>query len=343
MQIKAVLLVINALLITLVAAQTPPAPQNVDRVLRFAHTGSEQGFQEIATLIRSMTDIRKLSFEETPKGLAVSGTPGQVALAEWLFYELDQSGDRQLPWREYRISDDGTDSVRLFYLKHSRKPEQLQEVATVVRTTAEIRRLFTCNGPNAIAARGTAEQMRLAEWLVNRLDQPSAQPLRPAAVPYQMSNTGRDVVTVFYLPHVEAGQALQETAVIVRLLADMRWVFLCNATKAMTVRGSAEQIKLAEWLVNEFNQPADREGLQRDKQPHAACEYRFPGSSDDLVRVFHLARTQAPPRLQDIATRVRVGSQVRRIFTFTNGPAIALRGTSNQLAQAQRLVKEHDQ
>jgi general secretion pathway protein D len=65
--------------------------------------------------------------------------------------------------------------VRVFYLQNITKVQDLQEVATAVRSVTDIRRFFTYNGQNALLVRGTADQMALAEKLISDLDKPLAE------------------------------------------------------------------------------------------------------------------------------------------------------------------------
>ena len=107
--------------------------------------------------MRGITDIQQVSVDAAQKSLVLRGSAGQVAPAEWLFYELDKPADRPaLPLEsqsptthEYRLPGGVDDVLRVFYLTHTGTPRELQEVATAVRSTADIRRLFTCNPSRA--------------------------------------------------------------------------------------------------------------------------------------------------------------------------------------------------
>lgn len=65
--------------------------------------------------------------------------------------------------------------VQVFYLKNVTKVQQLQEIATAVRSLTDIRRTFTYNEQNAILVRGTQDQVALAEKLIHDLDKPRAE------------------------------------------------------------------------------------------------------------------------------------------------------------------------
>ncbi|MGH9720247.1 MAG: hypothetical protein ACRD8O_08545 [Bryobacteraceae bacterium] len=162
-------LVITALFAAAAFGQ-PAADANQDRVFRFTHTGTVQDIQEIAATIRSMADIRQLSADTTQKTLTLRGTTAQVGLAEWLFYEFDKPASRPAPspgsaTREYRLSDGGEDVTRVFQLQHTQSAQGLQEVATLVRSMTDIRRLFIYTAPKMMALRGTEAQVKFAEWL----------------------------------------------------------------------------------------------------------------------------------------------------------------------------------
>ncbi len=66
-------------------------------------------------------------------------------------------------------------AVQVFYLTNLTTPQELQEISTVLRTVADIKKVFTYSSMNAIIARGTPDQILLAEKLVNDLDKPKSE------------------------------------------------------------------------------------------------------------------------------------------------------------------------
>jgi len=135
----------------------PPAPASLDRVLHFTHAETDQQLQEIATDIRGITAIPQLSIDTTLKTLTIHGTAAEIATAEWLLNQLDESAPAQRPQNpaahEYQLSAD--DIVRVFHLANAPTPKMLQEIATDVRSIADIRRLFTYNKTSAMTVRAT--------------------------------------------------------------------------------------------------------------------------------------------------------------------------------------------
>lgn len=65
--------------------------------------------------------------------------------------------------------------VKVFYLKNVTSVQEFQEIVTAVRSITDIRRMFTYNAQNAIMARGTPDQIALAEKLFHDLDKPKAE------------------------------------------------------------------------------------------------------------------------------------------------------------------------
>src|SRR5258708_27866030 len=122
----------------------------------------------------------------------------------------------------------------------------------MVRSIRDTRRMFTYNGPKAVAMRGTVDQAALAEWLFSELD----KVVHDSAVhEYRMSGTAENVVRVFYLPHSGTVQHFQEIATSIRTTTQIRRAFTYNAPRALTLRGTAAQIAQANQLIQERDQP----------------------------------------------------------------------------------------
>ena len=325
---KAILLLVAAGVFVQTSAET------LDQVLHFTHAETDHQLQEIATDIRGITEIPQVSVDTAQRTLTLHGTAVQIALGEWLLNHWENPSQQP---HEYRLS--GDDIVHIFFLAHSGTVQHLQEAATDIRAIADIRRLFTYNAPSAITLRGTAAQIALSEWLVSELDQPANQPPRtPAPHVYHLSGTVEDVVRIFYTTHTGTPQDLQEMATDVRTLGNFRRLFIYNGPSALILRGTGAEMALAEWLVNQLDQPANQP--PQAPTPH---EYRPSGTVDDLVRVFFLTHARSPQHLQQIATEVRTTAEINRIFAYTALSSLVARGTAAQIALADRLIAERDQ
>jgi len=179
MRTKAIELTLVVLFASAAFGQAP-GEQSVNRVFHFTRTETAQGFQEIATVMRTVAGIRQLSVVTAPGVLALRGTADQIALAEWLFNELDKLAAGQPVQQvqnsivhEYRVPRSSDDVVQVFYLTHTQTAQDLQEIVTAIRVIADIQRIFQCNVPRTLALRGTAAQTALAQWLVDELDKSS--------------------------------------------------------------------------------------------------------------------------------------------------------------------------
>jgi len=225
--------------------------QDRDRVFYLTHSPTIQQFQEVATVIRTMTDIREAKLDNEQKSVTLHASVAQVALAEWLFNELDNPAVQPAVLHEYRVPGATDDVVRLFYLTQTPSVQDFQEVATVVRTIVGFTRAFTYNEARAYVVRGTAAQIGLAEWLLKRLD-PTAN---SSSSEYRMSGTNDDVIQVLYLTGTPNVQDFQKAATTIREATKIQRVFTYSAPRAVALRGTADQIATAERMAKQFEKP----------------------------------------------------------------------------------------
>lgn len=328
-----------ALAIASLASAQQGADANVDRLLHFTSTESAQEFQEISTVTSKIADIQQPTVDTAEKALALHGTAAQIALAEWLFTRLDRpvvAGKHQ-----YQVSNSGDDVVQIFYLRNTETMQRLQEVATTVRSIGDIRRLFTYNALRAVVMRSTPEQAELAEFLFAEIDKPAiergpSQQSGSSVTHIYRPDSAEGVVRVFYLPNTKTVQNFQQLVTTVRSVTNVRRMFTYNAPRAVVMRSTAEEVELTEWLFNELDKPAN----SQDTGPH---EYRLTNASDDVVRVFYLTHFQTVQSLNEIARQAESLTHQRRALPYNPAGAVVVRGTTGELAQAGRLIKELDQ
>jgi hypothetical protein len=324
-------------------AQTKTA----DRVFQFQHTDTVQKFMEVATLIHRITGIGRVTTDENEKSLELRGTAEELTLADWLFQQLDQPqlddpNNKSTAVHEYTMDSGSENVVRIFYLTNTPTVQTFQEVATLIRTTADIRRVLTYNAPRAMVVRGTVDQVALAAWLVKAIDQSASS---GDSVEYRMPATsdprGETVVRLFHIAHAASIQDFQEVATAIRTIADIRRVFTYNEPRIFVARGTAEQIVLVKWLVQQMDQPAMGQSGAMTGQTSAAYDYPNPYDAANIVRIFYL-RSSTVQDFQQTATQIRSKTGIRRVFTYNAPRAMAVRGTVDQVAMADRMVKELD-
>jgi hypothetical protein len=324
MPTRAIAFAVTSLFASIAFGQTP-AEQSVDRTFYFTQAKTAQEFQETAVAIRGITNIRDAVLDPTKMSLALRGTADQIALAQWLYNELDQTTSTTS--REYRVPSNSDDIVRVFYLTKVQSPQELVEASTLVRSIANIRQAFIDMARRAVVIRATSSEVALSDWLFAELDKPSLGQ-------YQASDgrNGENVVRVFYLKHAATEQDFMEAVTLTRSIANLRQVFTYTSQRSVAMRGTAGQLALAEWLINQIDKPA--------KEQTAAVEYNVPESRDDVVRVFYVTRAGSPQDLMTIAKRIQTEANVPRPFVYGAPKAIAVRGTSEQVALAEQLSRQ---
>jgi hypothetical protein len=311
--------------------------QDTARVFHLHHIVTEPELNDFATLVRTIADIPQVAADSAQKTLSVHGTASQIAIAEFLFTELDRQTVPDSVSQEFRVSNSADDIVRLFFLPNAGTVQSIQEVATTVRTIAEIRRVFTYTTPKVLALRGTADQIATAAFLVHELDQP-ADAKRTDSRQYQMidpTNHGETAVRVFYLPYTSTIQQFQEVATLTRTIGEVRRIFTYNAPRALIVRGTPDQIAFTAWIVGELGKPVT--------PGTASTTYQYPSNDhngENLVRVFYIKDVPTIPAFQQLATQLRTTTQMRRVFTYNESKAIALRGNEAQLALAEQMLQD---
>ncbi|HEV2202393.1 MAG TPA: cohesin domain-containing protein [Bryobacteraceae bacterium] len=85
------------------------------------------------------------------------------------------------------------DVVRVFYITNATSVQEFQEIATAIRTVAEIRRVFTYNAQRAMIVRDTVDKVALAEKLVHDLDKPKSEVVVDVLVLQANSERTRDL------------------------------------------------------------------------------------------------------------------------------------------------------
>jgi hypothetical protein len=308
-------------------ATTAFGQQLQEKTFRFNHIREVREIQEVATLIRAVGELKYLTTNTEQPSVWIKGTPAQIAMSEWLVTEVDSAPNKSPVTREYRTPGTADDIVRVFYLSDFKTPQELQEAATLVRAITEIPRLFTLTVPRAIVARGTAEQMKAAEWILPDFTRSGSDTVGRE---HRMTGVSEGVVRIFHLKPTLAIQELQEVATLVRSISEIRRLFTFNPTRAIAVRGTPEQIQLAQWLVTQLDKPAASTSAPGD----------FRMLNGDIVKIFYLPSAESPAQLQQIAVKVRQTTAVPRLFTYNAPKAMAIRGTSTQIEEAARMVKE---
>ena len=229
------------------------------RLFYFTHGETPQDTQEFVNMIRTTAAIQRIFPYAAQRTIALRGTPDEIALAEWLFSRLDKPADPQTARTatyEFPQPSGGVEAVRVFYFTHDETPEDLQRMISLIRTTADIQRIYPYVTRRAIALRGSAAQIALAEWLFGELDKDVTPQTKRTEAYERLAAGGRsDAVRLFFFARNETPHDLQEIIQLIRTTADIQRMAPYGPRRAIALRGTPAQIALAEWLFGKLSTP----------------------------------------------------------------------------------------
>ena len=299
------------------------------RVFQLAQKETPEDLAEIATVLRSTGDIKQVTVDAAKDTVTVDGTAEQIALAEWLIGKLDVPAKGPFTGvLEFRAPR-GDDVTGVLYAANAATPVDLQEIATTLRSVADVRRLFVYNARKAVVARDTGPKILLSAWLMDQLNQP-AKAVPTGVQEYKLP--GDDVARVFYLASPHTPQELQEIVTLIRSVGEVQRLFVNNARHAIAMRAPAERIALADWLVSKLDRPS-HEGSGPDS-------YTALTGSWNAVRIFYLPEKLSPEERQKAVSQVRTNAGTQRMFVYNKLAALAVRGTASQVETAQKALEE---
>jgi hypothetical protein len=310
--------------------------QSSDKVFYFTHLDTPQAMQEVLNAVRSIGDIRDVSLDTAKRSLTVKGTADQIAIAGWLSAELDKSGTAP-GTRDFPFSDPRTPLAQIIYLSHVDKPRDLQEIVNAVRSVTDIARCFPMNQQKAIVMRGSPAQVKAADWLLGELDQPAGPQTSGSTHEYRLlaadwvTRSGDLVLQVAAVTHLGTPQALQEATNLIRGMADIQRCFPIYPRMVLVIRGSDDQISLANWLLKELDGP----GGQGTK------EFKAVGPGSQVAQVAYV-NAATPQSLLETVNEIRSQTKMQHVFPFNPQRALALRGTADQLARAQQVIQSRN-
>jgi type II secretory pathway component GspD/PulD (secretin) len=317
-------------LIALLAVTGLAQPAVTSRTFTFAHTQDQRHIQEMFNMIRGIAEVKDASVDPAQRTMTVAGNPDQLTLITWLFTELDRPASRpqSLQVRDNTFNDPSAPSVKIFYPANLATAQQVQEVINGVRSIAEVQRCMALSGPGAVVIRATSEQAALAEWIVAELDR-SMSGKRPAGKrEYSYPDTlyppdrRATAVRIYYPAAVATPVDIQEMVNGIRSVADAQRVVAFSATGAIIQRTAPAQADLTDWLVKELDQAST--GVR---------EYRY---AEGTVRATVLPKGAD---LSSTVAKLRESTGMRRVVALSRQRTIVMRGTAEQLAAAEPLLR----
>jgi hypothetical protein len=224
------------------------------RLFYLTHGEAREETQEFANVIRTVTEIQRVSVYGDRATIALRGTSNQVALAEWLLNRLDKPVDPQgaKPAAfDTPGSGGAVDAVRVFYFTHD-EAGNYEHAANLIRTLADVQRIGWYYPRNAIVLRGTPAQVALTEWIFAEVDKIVTPPVARTEAHEQPGSGGAvDAVRIFFFAHNESNRELDEIVNMIRSMTEVPRICSYPPRRAIALRGTPAQTALAEWLIGE--------------------------------------------------------------------------------------------
>jgi len=219
--------------------------------VKVVNVPSGQAMQEMATVLRTVIDIPKLTVN--PANFILEGTTAQLDAAEWVIHQLDKPAGfkpTDAAVREFRLPPETRGPViRVYYLSDP-GIKTLQEELTILRAVIDVQKAFQYSPLQALVYRDLDSDTEDVEWLLHALE------AHVTSVPHRLLvGRPRDLVRVFALPPETTARQLFDTLAKLRMppVSDMK-VFARSVPPAIAVRGTQEQLEEAEKVIAGGNQ-----------------------------------------------------------------------------------------
>jgi hypothetical protein len=226
--------------------------------------------------------------------------------------------------------------TRTFDFANKPSANGLTEVATLLRVVGKVDKASVDAATSAVTVTGTPDELAMAGWMIRNLDQPS-----PSPDPYLVAGKSDDGIRMFHLARAGAAsaRAVQEVLTVIRTVGDIQKIFFYMDHSDLVVRGAANELALAEFLIKAVDQTPDPQRTAMTMSP----EYHYTwGRGTDTVRVFYLAHSSQPQQIQEILTNLRTVLDVQKVFSFTPLPALVLRSSPQIVAASEWMIRSLD-
>jgi len=128
------------------------------RVNYLTNGATQQGTQQIMTVLRMVGIIQKVFVYTDLHALTLRGPASEIARCEWLIQQLAQPAAQGTQVYETPNADDVT---RIFFLSNA-TPQALIAAVTSIKAETHIQQAYQLTQPSAIVVRGTSDQIAAA-------------------------------------------------------------------------------------------------------------------------------------------------------------------------------------
>ncbi len=332
----------RAAAILVLACSFVHAQSQTTQTFHFPATDGVAAMQSTVNALRSVLELTNVAFDPAAQTTTVVATPGDIALAEWLFTEMELPA--LSPGDTLRVDQNPgpsgpSDRLFVYRLANMNSVEMVnqlqgfQNVVNLVRVLPQLSKVFP-RAPNfAIAVRGSEDQLALVTWLLQQLDQPIAVPGAKADQKFQSNVAGSSDVRVLYFAHALTEAQQMPVINAVRTVPELTRVFPATSKGALAVAGSADRVAMAEWLFQLLDAAAPQTTYSAS-QPYALT----PGL--DVAQVFYLPAWLTDQAFTESVNHARQAASITHAFPDAPARAFAVRGTPAQLAQAAQVLEQ---
>jgi hypothetical protein len=314
-------------------AHAQTAPTTVTGTFRFTTPQIQQSLNEAVTIIRTVAAVPQVSVDAATAVLTFSGPADAVNFAEWILPQIDKvAGDETL--HEYRLPSG--DIGRVNFVSNVQRTQQMQELLTVLRTVADVQKIFNFTSNQAIVLRGPEWEIAFAEWIIDQINQPVRQ--QPDTTPREFMIGGPDFrgmghgARINFVANMKSQLQIQELLTVLRTVGDVMKVFSYTSSPALVLRAGDTDLQRAEWIIQQLDLSA--------VQPPGAKAFTAP-VGDDVTRIFYLRNT-TPQWLHSAVTGIHSELNIKKIFSTTSPANIVVRGTTDQIASAVAWMTAHN-
>ncbi len=132
-------------------------------------------------------------------------------------------------------------------------------------------------------------------------------------------------------------QQMFEFTTAVRAISDIRTLFANTENHTLSLTASSPQIAFVEWFFKALADHASSgQGAVSNALNYASTE------GDIAARLVFLVEVKEGAPLNNVAVQVRQATEIRRLFSLNGPRAIIVRGTDEQMKQADQLIRQLD-
>jgi hypothetical protein len=212
----------------------------------------------------------------------------------------------------------------------------MQELLTILRTVADVQKIFTFTSNQAIVLRGPDWQVAFAEWIIDQINQPVQQ--KPDTTSREFTVGGPDFrglghgARVNFLANMKSQPQTQELLTVLRTVGDVQKVFSYSTGPALVFRAGDTDLQRAEWIIQQLDLAGGK--------PPGPKTFTAP-VGDDITRIFSLGKA-SPNWIQAAQTAMRSELNIKKVFPTMIPANLVVRGTADQIAAATAWMASHN-